>query len=140
MPKPKRPSLGVREMLLERDIALWDAYHFQTPQSTGKTANSKDPISVTLMTPHAVDRIFYGRGPDIDSAVLHGLASNSGLNFHEAGITGALARLENALHHLSAGLYTKRCERAMDRYKHRERMTADQWQQWSDDLDDDIPF
>lgn len=119
MPKP-RPSTAIKSMLVERDIALWDAYHYQTPSSTGRHANSKDPVRVALMTPHAIDRMFYGAGPTVDEAIVNALATNSGLNFHEPGLTGALARLENECHALSSGLWSRPGR-------------------WSD-IDDDIPF
>lgn len=121
MPQPK-PSKAIRDMLVERDIALWDAHHYKTVESTTKYATTKDPVSVCLLTPRAVDRYFYGRGPTVDDAIANALASNSGLNFDEPGLTGALARLENEMHAVQGAIWKSRIDR------------------FGDDLDDDIPF
>lgn len=118
MPKP-RPSTAMKDLLVERNIALWDAHHYNV--LTGRPT-MKDPVSVTLVTPEAVDRMFYGQGPTVDEAITNALARNPGLRFNEDGVAGALARLENALHHLNASLYMR-------------PVTGGYW-----NLDDDIPF
>ncbi len=110
-------------MLVERNIALWQASHYTTvySKSPGRPT-AKDPVSVTLATPEAVDRFFYGRGPTVDEAVANALAANSGLNFHVPGVIGATARLENELHALQSALW-----------QHRVAI-------FGDDIDDDVPF
>lgn len=126
MAKPKLRK-ETAAILLERDIALWDAHHYTDQHSAHQgRPTSKDPVSVCLATPRALDRYFYGRGPDVDAAVMHALASNSGLNYMEPGVTGALARLENELHALNSAMW-----------QDREKI-------WvaggGDELDFDIPF
>lgn len=122
MPQPK-PSQAFKDMLVERDIALWQASHYTDRNSRNPGhPNSKDPVLVTLATPRAVDRFFYGRGASVDEAIANGLASNSGLNFDEPGMTGALARLENEMHGLSTAIWQNKIAT------------------FGDDLDDDVPF
>lgn len=113
MPKP-RPSEAIKSMLVDRDIALWDAHHYNP--TTGRST-MKDPVSVCLVTPRAPDMMFYGYAPTCDEAILTALAKNPALNSDRDDLTGALARLEIALHDLTTGLWLGRGA-----------------------LDDDIPF
>lgn len=117
----KPPSLAIKTMLVDRDIALWDAHHYNT--ATGRPT-TKDPVSVCLMTPRAVDQMFYGKGATTDEAVLDCLARNTGLKLDEPGVTGALARLENEMHALGSACFSYRWD------------TLGQ----KDDLDADVPF
>lgn len=111
MAKP-RPSQAIKDVLLSRDLALWDAHHYNT--ATGRPT-TKDPVSVCLVTPRAPDMMFYGYGPTCDDAVIAALARNTALNSDDEGLRGALARLEVAVHDLVTAL-------------------------WMDRVDDDIPF
>lgn len=122
MPQP-RPSQAIRDMLVERNIALWQASHYTTIHSKHPgRPTAKDPVMVTLATPEAVDRFFYGRGLTVDDAVANALAVNPGLNFGVAGIVGATARLENEMHALQSAIWQSRIDT------------------FGDDLDDDVPF
>ena len=122
MPKP-RPSAAIRDMLVEREIALWDAHNYNT--ATGRPT-AKDPVSVCLKTPLSVDLNYYGRGPTCDEAVINALVSNNALNFKDPGVLGAMARLEIAVAALDGVLFE-------DRYRRKQTLGTD-------DLDDDIPF
>lgn len=125
----KPPSKAIKDMLVERDIALWDAHHFKTAATTTKYATMKDPVSVCLVTPRAIDRMFYGRGATTDEAVLNALAVNTGLNFQADGLTGAMARLENELHALWSLMWQTK-----------DRVRAAELGIRVEDLDDDVPF
>lgn len=114
----KLPSSATATMLRERDIALWDSAHFTTIHSAHPgRPTTKDPVRVVLISLIAPDRHFSGVGEDCDAAVQDALVRNTGLRAIEAGLAGALARLENALHDLNVTLWLQK-----------------------DDLDDDIPF
>ncbi len=127
MPKP-RPSLALKTMLDERNISLWDAYHYKTAASTSKVATTKDPVSVVLKTPDAIDMNFHGYGATLDEAVAHALtfSFNLPLRLREPGLYGAIARLEAAMNDLWATLYDQRHKRG--------QLLG------TGDLDDDIPF
>lgn len=132
----QRLSPHIRDMLVERDVAVWDAHHYTTAASSNPgRPNAKDPVSVCLMTPRAPDRMFYGRGPTLDDAVLNALADNTGLNFLEPGITGALARLENELAALTAIWYQDRMQRLCDQFRE-----SGGHAKYGVDWDDDVPF
>lgn len=88
-------------MLVDRDIALWDAHHFTTMASAHPgRPTTKDPVRVVLVTPRALDMHFSGTGATTDEAVLDALARNPALRSEEEGITGAMGRLEIAIHGL----------------------------------------
>lgn len=105
MAKP-RPSGAIKDILVSRDIALWDAHHYNV---SGR-ATTKDPISVCLVTPRASDMMFYGHGPTCDEAVINALNRNTALNSDSEGVIGAMARLEIALHDLTVKLWLDRSE------------------------------
>lgn len=112
----KRPSPAIATMLVDRDIALWDAAHYTTAASAHPgRPTTKDPVRVVLVTPRALDQHFSGTGATTDEAVLDAISRNPGLRSEEEGLGGAMGRLEIALHGLVQHLWMQR-------------------------LDDDIPF
>ncbi len=111
------------QMLRDLDIALWEGVHYKTAVSTGKNANRKDPVMVTLVTPKDVNRLFFGYGGDTALAVEDALARNTSLRaLVYSGLSGALARLEIAVTSL------------------RVATISEQFKLNPDALDDDIPF
>lgn len=110
MPKPQ-PSQALKAMLAERDIALWDAYHYKDYRSTSKYATTKDPVSVVLKIPEAPDMNFHGHGDNLDAAVANALAFsyNLPLRLREKELAGAMARLESELHETWRSLWEQRC-------------------------------
>jgi hypothetical protein len=109
----KRPSAAVAHMLRERDIALWEAHHynFQTGRPT-----AKDPLSACLVTPRILGRYFHGHGPTIDEAIMDAINRNPELRAAEDGLLGAMARLESALWGLSKAVWTENIERRGEDY------------------------
>lgn len=105
----KRPSPAIQTLLVDRDIALWDAAHYTTMASAHPgRPTTKDPVRVVLVTPRALDMHFTGTGATTDEAVLDALARNPGLRSEEEGITGAMGRLEIALFALTQHLWMQR--------------------------------
>ncbi len=102
------PSADIRAMLVEDDIALWDAAHYTTAASKNPgRPTMKDPVRVVLLTPRAPDRQFTGTGATTNEAVLNALATNPGLR-DLPGVSGALGRLQNALHALEIAMWQER--------------------------------
>jgi hypothetical protein len=117
-------------MLRERNISLWEANHYKPVMQLNaagarKSATTKDPVTVILKIPDMLERDFRGHGPTIDDAVTNALifSFNRPLRLREAGITGAMARLERELEALWDVLWRSRYANMTD-----------------DELDDDVPF
>ena len=107
----KRPSAATKAMLLENNIALWDAYHYTTAASAHPgRPTAKDPVRVVRVSPLRLDRMFSGVGEDADAAVKHAFESNPDLRSLLSGLTGALGRLEMALAALDRTFYEQRCK------------------------------
>lgn len=110
-------------MLTERNVALWDAFHYQTIHSTGRHANKKDPVTVILKIPEMPDKDFHGNGATIDDAVVSAFTFpyNRDLILREGGLRAAMIRLEDELFKLWLAIHSSTYRSY-------------------DDFDDDVPF
>jgi hypothetical protein len=96
-------------MLVERDVALWDAVHYKDQHSTGKNASKKDPVTVILKIPEKPEMSFYGNGRTIDEAVVNAFCFpyNRDLLLREGGLRAAMIRLEDELWKLWLAIHAR---------------------------------
>lgn len=124
------PSPALAAYLVERNIALWDAYHYLTADSTTKNPTKRDPVAVELRIPENPDARFLGYGSTIDEAVYSAIYRshwNRDLMLREGGIDAAISRLTDAVMDLGNA-----CRMSVYRATHEFSP--------HDGLDDDVPF